>query len=437
MRENLIDGSRAVFAVVAVFAVALGVCVACTLATPVTALGAECTITYNLNEGKCIEGFELPTSYWEGKTEVDLPTSDDIVRSGYVFAGWYRSEDFSGDAVTRVSRSSTGDLTFYAKWNEARTLKITILDVVEPVSMVYPSGTYYNQVKANADGTYSIDKVSTYRVSAYSKKGWYDYKQLTVEPGDKDVELTTTLTRWIGAVEIADIPAQTYTGSAVKPKLQVTFPGDGSTLVEGVDYKATYSNCINASEYASVTVTGIGKYSGNFDEEYTIKPAELGRVKLGKSKLVYTGSLLSPGTLVYNKAGEWLQEGSCYIGYRQNCTNIGRGTVKIVGVGNYTGIKYLYLDIVPAKGKVKSVKQAGRKKATVKVAKPAGGASSQLSYRTKLGKWKTVNLGKKTKKTVKGLKKGKKLQVKVRSYKKVGGKTYYGSWSKTKLLKVK
>ena len=43
----------------------------------------------------------------------------------------------------------------------------------------------------------------------------------------------------------------------------------------------------------------------------------------------------------------------------------------------------------------------------------------------------------KTTVTVKKLKSGKKYSFRVRAYKKVGGKTYYGAWSKTKSVKVK
>lgn len=35
---------------------------------------------------------------------------------GYVFGGWYRSEDFSGDAVTQIGADETGDAVLYARW---------------------------------------------------------------------------------------------------------------------------------------------------------------------------------------------------------------------------------------------------------------------------------------------------------------------------------
>ena len=49
----------------------------------------------------------------------------------------------------------------------------------------------------------------------------------------------------------------------------------------------------------------------------------------------------------------------------------------------------------------------------------------------------TVKKAKTTKKTIKKLKSKKKYFVRIRAYKTVNGKKYYGSWSKAKSVKVK
>jgi uncharacterized repeat protein (TIGR02543 family) len=88
---------------------------------------------------------------------------------------------------------------------------------------------------------------------------------------------------------------------------------------------------------------------------------------------------------------------------------------------------------------LKSVK-AGKKKLTVKwTPKASVFAGYQISYRVKGKKWKNVNVSgaKKSSKVIKKLKKGKKYQVKVRGYNKVGGTTVYGKYSKTITKKVK
>jgi hypothetical protein len=61
----------------------------------------------------------------------------------------------------------------------------------------------------------------------------------------------------------------------------------------------------------------------------------------------------------------------------------------------------------------------------------------QIRYAVKgTSKWKTKNVSAKLKSlTIKKLKKSKAYQVQIRAYKKVSGKTYYGSWSKVKTSK--
>ena len=43
-----------------------------------------------------------------------------VSRTGYVFAGWYAEEDFSGDAVDAITEVDEGDKVFYAKWLQAK-----------------------------------------------------------------------------------------------------------------------------------------------------------------------------------------------------------------------------------------------------------------------------------------------------------------------------
>ena len=43
-----------------------------------------------------------------------------VSRKGYVFAGWYAAEDFSGNAVDSVTATDEGDKVFYAKWLEVQ-----------------------------------------------------------------------------------------------------------------------------------------------------------------------------------------------------------------------------------------------------------------------------------------------------------------------------
>ena len=68
--------------------------------------------------------------------------------------------------------------------------------------------------------------------------------------------------------------------------------------------------------------------------------------------------------------------------------------------------------------------------------KKQSGAKYQIYYKTAGSKAKPV-LSSAVTKTVKNLKKGKTYTVKVRAYKAIDGKTYYGAYSAAKKVKVR
>ena len=72
------------------------------------------TITYNLNGGS---GTMTPTSYTIESETFFLP--DNPTKTGYTFAGWYANAEFTGEAVTRIEKGSTGDKAYWAKWDVA------------------------------------------------------------------------------------------------------------------------------------------------------------------------------------------------------------------------------------------------------------------------------------------------------------------------------
>ena len=76
-------------------------------------------VTLNVNGGTITEGKNV-TTYTYG-TAVTLPTADDITRTGYKFEGWFTSNDngttLTGEAVTEITATDTGNKVFYAKWS--------------------------------------------------------------------------------------------------------------------------------------------------------------------------------------------------------------------------------------------------------------------------------------------------------------------------------
>ena len=133
-----------------------------------------------------------------------------------------------------------------------------------------------------------------------------------------------------GSVTLDEQPV--YNGKAQKPLPVVTV--NGKTLKNGVDYKLSYSDCVNAGT-AKVKIEGINNYSGTIFKYYTIKPKHLSNVVVERSPdKVYTGKKITPTPVV--KADGVVLKSSDYTVVCNN--NIEPGTVgfKIRLNGNYT-----------------------------------------------------------------------------------------------------
>ena len=81
---------------------------------------------------------------------------------------------------------------------------------------------------------------------------------------EKDIKSITAYT-------LSSIPNQTYTGSAIKPKVKLT--KGIAALVQGTDYTVTYKNNTKIG-IATVTLKGKGKYTGEMTKSFKILPAK-------------------------------------------------------------------------------------------------------------------------------------------------------------------
>jgi uncharacterized repeat protein (TIGR02543 family) len=78
------------------------------------------TITYELNSGS-ISGHI--TKYTIETETITLVTP---TRIGYTFDGWYGNANLTGDAITKIIKNSTGNVSLYAKWVPNTNTKYTI-----------------------------------------------------------------------------------------------------------------------------------------------------------------------------------------------------------------------------------------------------------------------------------------------------------------------
>ena len=69
------------------------------------------TVTLNAGDGTINSGNVTEYTYGVGAT---LPT--DVTRTGYTFKGWYDNENLTGNPVTAISNTETGNKEYWAKW---------------------------------------------------------------------------------------------------------------------------------------------------------------------------------------------------------------------------------------------------------------------------------------------------------------------------------
>ena len=163
------------------------------------------SVTLNTNGGTINSG--NITTYEEG-TGATLPT--DVTKEGYTFAGWYDNDGLTGNAVTSISTTDTGDKTFYAKWTPI-TYTITyenLLDGTNPntinsYTIESPTITFENPTRTGYTGSWnpsSIESGSTGNKTITAAWGinkytvtFKDYNG-TVLKTQNDVEYNTSAT---------------------------------------------------------------------------------------------------------------------------------------------------------------------------------------------------------------------------------------------------
>ncbi len=227
-----------------------------------------------------------------------------------------------------------------------------------------------------------------------------------------------------------------YSSLANKPEADI-INTDGDYLIKGVDYELKYSNNINAGT-GKVTAYGIGNYTGEISETFTIARQKIksDQVYLWYDSVTYSGKAKKPSVSVYYpETDSEMAEGKHYKLTYKNNVNPGTGKVTVTGIGNYTGTVTKSFKIKLSK--ITSVKTKALSKTSIKISwkKQSNVSGYQIQkYNSKQHKWSTVktiskntNSAKLTKINV-----GTKYKFRVRSYKKIGSKKYYGTYSKTK-----
>lgn len=381
------------------------------------------------------------------------------ITSEYEYNGKsHEPEIESSESAPELEQGSDYEVTYENNINAGTaTIKITGKDIF--------CGTVERSFKITPDENgmyvcYFAENNETYLETTFKGKkvepevvidGLVQGKDYTVtyvnneKPGEARAELTgignykgseTLYFTIYGKLPAADpIADQTYTGKELTPAIVI--PG----LKAGEDYYMYYED----NQYpgvATVTIYGTGYYKGTATIHFKIiKKTErfVSNVKLNRTSYTYTGKTIRPSVTVTvngKKIGA-----NAYKLYYKNNKNSGIGTVQVRGTGKYSRInKTLTFKILPPKTLLTGLKKANRSfTASWKKNIQATGYQIQYAADSRFTKErKTVTVGKQsaTRYKISGLKNKKTYYVRIRSYKRVGKKVLYSSWSTVKKIRV-
>lgn len=381
------------------------------------------------------------------------------ITSDYEYNGKsHEPEIESSESAPELEQGSDYEVTYENNINAGTaTVKITGKDIF--------CGTVERSFKITPDENgmyvcYFAENNETYLETTFKGKkvepevvidGLVQGKDYTVtyvnneKPGEARAELTgignykgseTLYFTIYGKLPAVDpIADQTYTGKELTPAIVI--PG----LKAGEDYYMYYED----NQYpgvATVTIYGTGYYKGTATIHFKIiKKTEkfVSNVKLNRTSYTYTGKSIRPSVTVTvngKKIGA-----NAYKLYYRNDKNSGIGIVQVRGIGKYSRInKTLTFKILPPKTLLTGLKKANRS-FTASWKKNIQATGYQIQYAADsrfIKERKTVTVGKQSaiRYKISGLKNKKTYYVRIRSYKRVGKKVLYSSWSTVKKIRV-
>ncbi len=223
----------------------------------------------------------------------------------------------------------------------------------------------------------------------------------------------------------------------------------GHNYTSNCDTTCNYCGLIRKIEHKFGTVITKATLSNN--GKAVKKCAECGKVlytdtiyriktiKLTAKSFEYSGKKITPSVIIKNSMGKTIKSKYYTVKYSKNRKAIGTYKVTITFRDKYKGTKVLTYKITPKSTRLTSMTS---KNSAVKI--KYTNQSTATGYQIEFSTLKTFKESTKIKftktksnvKTIKNLTPKKKYHIRIRSYKKVNGKTYYSAWSKPKTIKV-
>lgn len=156
-------------------------------------------------------------------------------------------------------------------------------------------------------------------------------------------ELTNIAT---AGVTIADIEDLTYNGKEQHPSPVVTL--NSNVLEAGANYQVTYSDgCNNVGTY-TITVQGMGRYTGTLQKSFKIVPYDINGCDIKVENKPYTGDVINVTPTVKYGSITLAQGAEKDYTFVTNPTTVKEGgdyTLTVTGKGNYTGTKEVSFNV--------------------------------------------------------------------------------------------
>ena len=252
---------------------------------------------------------EITYSTWLVINEVDLKSEATLaVSKGFEYdkSGNYTTPN-SEEAISKAGISVTTKAGKTLKWG---TDYIVDSVIASPVNAVGANALVTIEGINNYDGTLTLQAPIT-----------------ACELKDSDVNVDTTNI--------------VYDGNAKTPAVTVT--KNGTALVKGTDYTVSYSNNTQAGD-ATVTVTGIGNYTGTVTKTFKIESASLDDLEKELKNTVfnktytYTGKSIEPIGDAYLDM-RYIKNRDFTVEYNPQNVNAGQVRATVKGINNYKDAK--------------------------------------------------------------------------------------------------
>lgn len=281
----------------------------------------------------------------------------------------------------------------------------------------------YAQQKKVEELTAAYKALNDDQITALEDYEWMYEDVLAARDASKDAEAVSQANRVSKLVD--QLPATASYSAADKSKIDAARNMYNSVIAETPAAKALLTADLAKIEKAEA------EYKNAKRAAYTNA-----RISLSTTQYVYNDKVKTPA--VYGLSA--FVNGTDYTVAYSNNKKTGKATVTVTGKGDCAGLsaKTATFRITPAKAAISKLKKGKKSfKVTIKSQKSAGVSGYQISYSLKKNKSFKSTTTTKTSKTVKKLKAKRTYYVKVRSYKTIDGKKYYGSYSKIKKIKTR